>query len=153
MESDGSNGAEVMVADEWSDVEFKVAFDSGSQDHVCALIDCPRYSLEASTACQRGGCFIVGNEARLPNEGQATLNLEPETDGSTALRSCLEIAKVTRPLMSFVRICDNETRVIFYDTKVVVETVDSTQVCVFERKPGGLYTCKMRLKSRFSRQD
>ena len=63
MESDGSTNAEIMVAHQWEDVETEVALDSGSQDHVCDLIDCLGYSLEASPASQRGGCFIVGNSA------------------------------------------------------------------------------------------
>ena len=146
-ESDGSIDTEVVKAAEWSDVQFEVALDSGSQDHVCDLVDCPGYSLEATPASHRGSCFIVCIGARLPNQGQAILNLEPEADGSTALRSCFQIAKVTRPLMSVGRSCDNNMRVVFDDTKAVV--VDGAQGCVFKRKPGGLCTCNMRLKSPF----
>ena len=89
----------------------------------------------------------------MPNQGQKTLNLEPENDEFTSLKSCFQIAKVTSPLMSVGRICDNKMRVIFEDTKAVVQTLDGVQVCVFERKPGGLYTCKMRLKSPFGRPE
>ena len=127
-----SNDAEIMVADEWSDVESEFALASGSQDHVCDLLDCWGYSPEASPASTRGVCLIVGNGARLPDQGQAILSLEPEADGSSALRSCFQIAKVTRPLMSVGRMCDNKMRVIFDDTKAVVQTFDGTQVCIFE---------------------
>ena len=39
---------------------------------------------------------------------------------------------------------DNKMRVISDATKAFVE--------IFERKPGGLYACKMRLESPFGRQ-
>ena len=50
----------------------------------------------------------------------------------------LSEAEVARPLVSVGRICGNKMRVIFDDTKAVVEIIDGTQVCVFEREPGGL---------------
>ena len=59
----------VMLANQGAEVELGIALDSGSHDHVCDLVDCPGYSLEASPASQRGGCFIVSNAAQLPNRG------------------------------------------------------------------------------------
>ena len=76
MESDGPNYAEFMIAKE-SDVEFEAALDSGSQDHICDFLECPVYSLEASPASTLGGCFIVCNGTRLPNQ----LSLEAGADG------------------------------------------------------------------------
>ena len=54
----------------WQDVEFDVALDSGSQDHVCDEVDCPGYATEPSPGSSRGQCFIVGNGGRLDNMGQ-----------------------------------------------------------------------------------
>ena len=31
----------ILSNEEWQDVEFEVALDSGSQDHVCDELDCP----------------------------------------------------------------------------------------------------------------
>ena len=131
----------------WQDVEFEVALDSGSQDHVCDEVDCPGYVTEVSPGSSRGQCFVVGNGERLPNMGQRKLNLQPLADSSTDLTSCFQIAKVTRPLMSVGRICDNGMDVTFSKTQAIVKDADGSQVCVFERKPGGLYTCKFRLKN------
>ena len=75
------------------------------------------------------------------------MNLEPLNDDSTPLKSCFQIAKVTRPLMSVGRICDNGMKVEFTHDKAIVINPEGAHVCVFERKPGGLYTCKFRLKS------
>ena len=84
--------------------------------------------------------------------GQKVLNLEPEDDESTKLKSCFQIARVTRPLMSVGKICDSGMKVEFTDKTATVKAPDGTAVCVFTRKPGGLYICKMRLKQPFPRQ-
>ena len=81
-----------------------------------------------------------------PNLGQKILNPEPESDGSTRLKSCFRIARVTRPLMLVGKICDSGTKVEFDDTKATVRAPDNSEVCIFERKPGGLYICQMKLK-------
>ena len=146
------DGVEINVSEEWCDVEFEVALDSGSQDHVCDEANTPGYALEHSPGSSRGQCFIVGNGGRLPNMGQKVLNLEPESDESTSLKSCFQIARVTRPLMSVGKICDSGMRVEFTDKEATVKATDDSVVCVFERKPGGLYICKMRLKQPFPRQ-
>ena len=91
--------SEVNVSEDWCDVEFEVALDSGSQDHVCDEADTPGYVLENSPGSDRGQCFVVGNGGRLPNMGQKILNLEPEADESTKLQSCFQIDRVTRPLI------------------------------------------------------
>ena len=84
--------------------------------------------------------------------GQKVLNLEPEDDESTKLKSCFQIARVTRPLMSVGKICDSGMKVEFTDKDATVVAPDGAHVCVFTRKPGGLYICKMRLKQPFPRQ-
>ena len=61
---------------EWIDVEFEVALDSGSTDHVCHSGDVLGYVVEASPGSRAGQGFIVGNGARVPNDGQAVLNLQ-----------------------------------------------------------------------------
>ena len=62
----------LLIGEQWEDVEFEVALDSGSQDHVCDEEDCPGYSTVASPGSSRGQCFIVGDGNRLPNMGQST---------------------------------------------------------------------------------
>jgi hypothetical protein len=137
---------------EWTDVEFEVALDSGAQDHVCDDADTPGYILEESPGSSRGACFVVGNGSRIHNQGQKILNLEPEDDESKTLKSCFQIAKVTRPLMSVGKICDGGMQVVFTDKTATIKAPDGKTVCVFTRKPGGLYICKMRLKQPFPRQ-
>ena len=39
----GSDSQVLANEQEWQDIEFEVALDSGSQDHVCDEEDCPGY--------------------------------------------------------------------------------------------------------------
>ena len=143
----GSDSQVLANEQEWQDIEFEVALDSGSQDHVCDEEDCPGYLTEVSPGSSRGQCFVVGNGGRLENMGQRSLNLEPMNDSSTPLASCFQIARVTRPRMSVGKICDNGLKVEFDNEKAVVRDKLGARVYVFERKPGGvLYVCKFRLR-------
>ena len=139
--------AEVLATEaEWEDVEFEVALDSGSQDHVCDEVDCPGYVTEASPGSSRGQCFVVGVGGKLQNMGQRSLNIQPMADSPVLMNSCFQIARVTRPLMSVGQMCDHGLTVTFDDVKAVVRDKEGTQICVFKRKPGGLYLGKFRLK-------
>ena len=139
--------SQIMSNELWQDVEFDVALDSGSQDHVCDEVDCPRYATEPSPGSSRGQCFIVGNGGRLDNMGQRRLNMQPLENDVQQISSVFQIAKVTQPLMSVGKICDNGMRVTFDEKKAVVSDSGGAEICSFERKPGGLYISKFRLKA------
>jgi hypothetical protein len=141
------HGDQELLATEWEDIEFEVALDSGSQDHVCDEVDCPGYSTLASPGSSRGQCFVVGNGEKLPNQGERHLNMQPLDDAMVAMSSVFQIARVTRPLMSVGKMCDNGLSVHFDDKKAVVNDAQGQQVCMFERQPGGLYLGKFRLKA------
>jgi hypothetical protein len=151
METSGSPSS-INVAESWMDIEFEVALDSGSQDHVCAEDDAPGYDLMPGAGSESKQCFIVGDGGRLAKRGEKRLNLEPD-DCSTSISSCFQIARVTRPLMSVGRICDGGAKVISEETTATVLSREGKDTCVFTRKPGGLYLCKMRLKQLFSRPE
>ena len=60
---------------EWEDVEFEVALDSGSIVNVCHPDDCPGYAITESVGSKSGQHFVVGDGGRLPNMGEWNLNL------------------------------------------------------------------------------
>ena len=137
----------MLAADEWIDVEFEVALDSGSTDNVCHAADAPGYSLAESSGSKRGQTFTVGDGSKISNLGQFVLNLQGGEEGGNNIATTFQVAKVTRPLMSVGRICDNEMDVLFSDTKAkVIARSDGATVCTFERQNGGLYLAKFRLK-------
>ena len=142
-----AGGDQAILSNEtWEDIEFEVALDSGSQDHVCDEVDCPGYTTVASPGSARGQCFIVGDGGKLENMGQRAINMQPLQDSSVDMQSCFQTARVTRPLMSVGKMCDNGLEVTFNDKRAIVRDKDGAQVCVFERAPGGLYLGKFRLK-------
>ena len=127
-----------------------MALDSGSVVHVCANENAPGYTLDESMGSKRGQNFLMGDGGKVPNQGQKALNLSGATSD---LKSVFQIAKVTRPLMSVGKICDEGFEVRFYKTHACILDKTGKEICKFERQPGGLYVAKLRLKSpSFGRQ-
>ena len=61
------------------------------------------------------------------------------SDTSVDMRICFQIARVTHPLMSVGKMCDNGLTVIFNDKRAIVKDKEGLEACTFERAPGGLY--------------
>ena len=155
---EGEKRAEIMAnvsEEEWIDVEFEVALDSGSTDHVCHKVDLPGYPIEESPGSRAGQGFIVGNGARVTNDGQSLLSLQGAGDKEHTMSTTFQVAKVSRPLMSVGRLCDKGFDVLFKKDRADVLVPDNTVILSFERQQGGLYVAKLRLKrpaSPFGRQ-
>ena len=80
--------------------------------------DAPGYTVSESPASRRGQGFVVGNGARLPNEGQAQLNLETGSADATVrdLASRFQVAEIKRPRMSVSKTCDAGLTCVFNST-------------------------------------
>ena len=66
----------ILLSDEnWKDLQFEVALDSGSVVHVCSMDDVPGYRLGESPGSRRGQAFLMGDGGLIPNLGQSQLNL------------------------------------------------------------------------------
>lgn len=152
MLCEGERLAEALVnVDDWQDLEFEVALDSGCTDNVCHPGDVPRYPVEESLGSRHKQGFLVGNGARVPNEGQAHFSLQtadPEQHGITTIFQIAEVSRplVSRPLMSVGRLGDNGMQVVFDKDRARVVAPDGSVACVFQRHDGGLYICKLKLK-------
>ena len=147
----------VLVAtnDQWEDLGFEVALDSGSVVHVCAPADCPWYLLQESAGSRRGQEFLMGDGCTIPNLGQNQLNPSDNAAGS-GLQSIFQIAAATRPLMSVGKICDEGHEITFNNICAVVRSKDGAELCRFHREPtGSLYVAKLRLRNPagFGRQE
>ena len=94
----------------------------------------------------------MGDGGAIPNLGASSLNL---SDQGRDMQSVFQIAALTRPLMPVGRICDNGHSVTFSALFAVVHAADGTELCKFERQPGGLYVAKLKLRSPagFGRQE
>ena len=70
----------------------------------------------------------MGDGGKLANMGQHSPNMETLNDENVAMKSCFQIARVTRPLMSVGKMCDNGLEVTFNDLRATVRDKDGAQI-------------------------
>ena len=121
----------------------KVAIDSGAGSHVMAPADLEGYALEPSPASIRGKGFVAANGGRIDNLGQCHIKMGQR--GENGMKTTVQVAEVSRPLMSVSQICDahSDNRVIFSASEGIVMRGD----VVLARYPrcGGLYVAEMEI--------
>ncbi len=146
---DDVNVAEPELA-EWYEEPFEVALDSGSGEHVADEEEvAPAYTVTSSPGSRAGQHFVSAARQRIPNKGQFTVVLKSGDGGGAkarVIRSTFQSAKVTRPLWSVGRICDEGFDVKFNRTEALILTKQGKVVCRFERR-GGLYIARLQLKN------
>ena len=114
-----------------------MTLDSGCVDHVMDAADAPGYCDLQSAGSRRGQNFVVGNGAKVPNRGEVHLNMEATVSGEVQpLQSMFQVAKITRPLMSVSRICDEGLKCVFSAAKAEVIGSDGMVICEFQRQGG-----------------
>ena len=148
-EEDHPVGDEEVMAVQWTDVDIDVVLDSGCSDHVMNIeLDAPGYPVGPSEGSKNGRGFIVGNGERVPNEGQASINLRSmgEQGRLVDFRSVFQSAKVIRPLMSVAKICQNGYSCAFTATEAAVKDKEGKVVCRFRRE-GGIYVSRLKLRA------
>ena len=139
----------VMTIAEFVETDIVLTLDSGCVDHLVDMGDIPGYAcvLEASPGSKRGQRFVVGNGAKVRNEGQVLLQMSTTSTGRDSnLCSVFQVAEITRPLMSVSRICDHGLECLFTKKNAKILSPDGAVLAVFERE-GGLYTATMKLKA------
>ena len=132
---------------EWRDVYVDVALDSGACRHVMAAEDAPGYAVQDSPGSRRGQNFIVGDDERVPNEGQISVNFTADLGGgeTTDLRSVFQAADMMRPPMSVSQICDQGFKCVFTEARALVMNAEGKTMCEFDRQ-SGLYMANLRLE-------
>ena len=107
------------------------------------------YNVAESAGSKVGQHFVAAGGARIPNEGQFKLRLRsggPAKGEGKDIESTFQVAKVTRPLWSVGRICDEGFSINFTQVEAVVVDKSGKAVCKFHRK-GGLYVADLHLKN------
>jgi hypothetical protein len=131
------------------DQKIEIALDSGAGEHVASRSAAAGYPVVESAGSRAGQHFVAAGGARIPNEGQFTLALRSgdlEKKKGKDIKSTFQVAKVTRPLWSVGRICDEGFEVKFTSNEAYVLIKEGKEVCKFNRK-GGLYVVELHLKS------
>ena len=107
----------------------------------------PGYTVEASAGSKRGQKFVIGDGNKITNDGQIRFNLQTTVgDSVNDISSTFQVAKVSVPLMSVGKICDNDMDVLFNQTRAKVLARAGHEICAFVREHGGLYIAKFRLR-------
>ena len=137
---------QVLLGDQWEDVELEVTLDSGCVDHVMDSSDAPGYCILESAGSKRTQNFVVGNGHKVPNRGETHLNLEADVNGNKSpLQAIFQVADITRPLMSVSKMADQGLECLFKKEVALVMNNKGEVVCEFQRR-GGLYVTTMKLR-------
>ena len=121
----------------------KIAIDSGAGSHVMSPSDLEGYNLEPSPASIRGKGFVAANGGRIDNLGQCHIKVGQR--GDSGMKTTVQVAEVSRPLMSVSQICDahSDNRVIFTAAEGIV--VRNGQILARYPRSGGLYVAEMEI--------
>ena len=147
LEDEGEDDVLIGGYEQWQDINLHMTLDSGCCKHVLPADAVPGYQVIDSPGSVRGVSFTVGNGARVPNEGQVSLNIEAETGSRTELiSSVFQVAEINRPLMSVSQICGHGFKCVFEKDHAEVIGQSGETICRFE-EDRGLYVANMRLKA------
>ena len=99
---DSDESGPVLQVSGWIGITLEMVLDSGACEHVVDAEHAPGYAVYELPGSRRGQGFVVGNGARVPNEGQVQLNLEMgSADGTIRdLAPTFQVADINRLLMS-----------------------------------------------------
>ena len=148
LEGEAYDEVNVAQSCEGSMQRIEMALDPGAGEHVASKSIAPAYTISESAGSRAGQHFVAAGGARIRNEGQFILRLRSGGLGrheGRDITSTFQVAKVTRPLWSVGRICDEGFDVKLSKESAVVQTKEGKDVCKFQRK-GGLYVAELHLK-------
>ena len=102
----------------------------------------------AKEGSKRGQFFVAANNARIANEGKVSLDLlVPGEGGQQQELTCdFQVAKVSRPLMSMSRVCDQGLQVLTDAECAKVMDASGRVLAKFERR-GGLYVTTVKIRN------
>ena len=123
--------------------------DSGSCDHVMNPEDAPGYAVEESAGSRRKQEYSGAGGEKIPNQGQMNLNMlaDNEHTGEThKINSTVQAAKVTKPLFSVGKICDNGMDVLFRAGYAITINPKTGKEVTRHPRHGGTYQFHAKLQ-------
>ena len=138
------NALPLATEPEW--LELECCLDTGSSVHAVNRLEIPGYEVVESPGSRAGQQFQAAGGSLIDNEGQALLALVPPDDDTKHPVSIkMQVAKVTRPLISVPKLTEGDKlNVLCKEKEALVKTPQGQIVARFKRK-GGLYVCMMRV--------
>ena len=140
------NALPVAAEPEWLDIEC--CLGTGSSVHAVNRLGIPGCEITESPGSRAGQQFHAAGGSLIDNEGQAILMLvPPDEDTKNPVNICMQVAKVTRPLISVPKLTEGDRlAVICKENEALVQTPSGQTVARFKKK-AGLYVCLMRIKN------
>ena len=131
---------------EFLDIEFTL--DTGASVHAIDALDLPGFVIRESAGSKRKQNFQAAGGKLIPNEGETDVYfLSNTTDGPCELLACMQIAKVTRPLLSVSKITEgNRLKVLCDHEAAYIMNLQGKVLARFGRN-GGLYTAMLKVKN------
>ena len=106
-----SKGLIARVRSMWNKVRSGLTIDSGAADHVIPPNWVPGLRVQPSPGSKRGVQYVAANGSKLPNLGQMMLSFQ--NSAGTAGRIMLQVANITKPLVSVSKLVDDGHQVVF----------------------------------------
>jgi hypothetical protein len=140
------NALPVATEPEW--LEIECCLDTGSSVHAINRLEIPGCEIVESPGSRAGQQFQAAGGSLIDNEGQALLvMMPPDEDTVNNVAINMQIAKVTRPLISVPKLTEGDKlKVTCMEKVALVQTPDGKLVARFKKR-GGLYVCLMRVKN------
>ena len=127
-------------------VEVEMTLDTGATVHAADRADLPLHVIEESPGSRAGQHFQAAGGKLIANEGQAVVEMLPP-DTNDELACTIQIAKVTRPLLSVTKMTESgKISVLCKKDEALILNEEGKTVAKFNRK-GGLYTAIMRVRN------
>ena len=127
-------------------IEVEMTLDTGATCHAADRIDFPGCLVQESPGSKAGQHFqsAAAGGKLIPNEGMAHILL---TLGGVELAMNMQIAKITRPLLSVTQMTrSGEISVLCKRDEALVLDSKGNTVATFPRK-GGLYVAMMKYRN------
>ena len=135
----------VLPGEEPEYLEVEMTLDTGATVHAADRVDFPGCVVEESAGSRAGQNFQTAGGKLIPNEGQALINMI--APGGIELAMTMQIAKITRPLLSVTKMTEGgEISVLCKKDVALVLDGQNRTLATFHRK-GGLYVCMMKYKN------
>ena len=119
-------------AEGWQFVEC--ILDSGASELVCPPSMAPLWAVEDSPGSKIGLHYLSASGGRIPNKGQQRLPIELQ--GGIRTHAILQIADVSRPLISVAKLTESGKAVIFGCSGGVIRDLAMGFDTPFERRDG-----------------
>ena len=127
-------------------LEVEMTLDTGASVHAINRLDLPGFKVEESPGSRVGQRFQAAGGPLIPNEGQILLSMiAPGTNKE--LRCNVQVAAVTRPLLSVTKMTENGKLSVLCKKDVALILDENQNTLATFHRQGGLYVAMMKVKN------